>query len=201
MYRLEVCFPDTDECLVHFKNVYTTCPPEDDDYLYFDPPLIHMRIDEVPGVINLARAFDLPSLLPAAFYLSSLVHTETLINGSEDEDDNKILLSKSDLTACINGRFYLMQHEIIGVLGMREKVSSLCRVSADSCDISSLFQSDTGGSLMIESAGAGLQSDSWLSLYLRKVCPECEKGMRAEWNLYRHKTWSKLPLIFDLDET
>ncbi|KAK7690458.1 hypothetical protein QCA50_005556 [Cerrena zonata] len=85
--RLRACFPDR---LKDFRNAETTAQcaeteDEDEDMdeedLKFNPPLIYMCLEEVIGVIDLARTHNLPSLLPAAFYLISCLPPEIVVKG------------------------------------------------------------------------------------------------------------------------
>lgn len=55
-------------------------------------------------IVNLARAFDLPELLPVALYRCCQVQTDTLIHGVALEDGTRERLSPEDLVCCLDGK-------------------------------------------------------------------------------------------------
>lgn len=191
--RLRICFP---EKLSDFRNAKTYKENPGDDYLHFEPPLIHMRLEEVLGVINLARAYDLPSLLPSAFYLCSLLSTGTLIHGGRDGDGNQLLLSKNDITACIDGHITLMQEETLKISSMAKAVARDCP-HLGICDIAELFwRRETG---LVKASGATLTHASWLDPYLFDTCRVCKDELKKRWNRYRSRTWTELCETFGID--
>ena len=190
------------ETLESFKNSLTTdLGFTEDGYLRFEPPLIRMRLEEVPEVINIARAYNLPTLLRPAFYLCSQIPTEELIKGYTDQDGTLVQLSKDDLATCISGSISLMQHEIIEVSTFS---SSPTRARCSYCDLDLLFpQPSPRWAEVIENAGASLQSSSWLDPHLdpnfNDVCTACNRRSRALWEAYRLRTWAELPQIFGIE--
>lgn len=73
-------------------------------------------VDVVDGwpisVINLARTFDIPGLLPGAFYLCSQLSPATLVGGVRIPSGDIERLSDDDLTICIQGRDKLISRSI-----------------------------------------------------------------------------------------
>lgn len=56
------------------------------------------------SVVNLARSFDLPRLLPGAFYLCTQLSLSTLVHGFPRADGGLEKLSADDLIVCLEGR-------------------------------------------------------------------------------------------------
>ena len=197
--RLRTCFPET---LENFKNSLTIdLGFTGEGYLQFEPPLIRMRLEEVPGVVNLARTYNLPTLLRPAFYLCTQIPMEELIKGYTDQDGTLVQLSKDDLATCISGSIYLMQHEFLEVSTFS---SSPTGERCGYCDLDLLFrQPSPRWTAVVENAGASLQPSSWLDPHLDPefidVCIGCTRRFRALWDAYRLKTWDELPQIFGIE--
>lgn len=196
--RLKACFPEN---LDDFQN--TSRPSTKDGDLNFDPQLIRMNLEEVPAVINLARAHNLASLLPSAFLLSSFIATETLINGSRDQDGNRLLLSKEGMIRCIHGHDIQKETEIIEILEMVHLVAESCQLG-DRCNIRIMFSDVQSRQTMVTSAGLRLPPASWLECWFRYgeqvVCQACQAGMKTKWDNFRATTWSDLREIFSLED-
>lgn len=157
-----------------------------------------MCLAEVPGVINLARTFNLPSLLPSAFYLSVLLPTIMLLEGSVDQDGNRIMPSTCDISKCLDGFIQLTCQEIIAVPLMLHAAAESCRVPT--CRVTQIFHPLNGGwADMADSLGVCLYADSWLDEYFDGVCPMCQMALKKGWNDFRLRTWITLPDTFRLD--
>ncbi|KAK7690434.1 hypothetical protein QCA50_005532 [Cerrena zonata] len=195
---LKSCFP---ERLADFK--YDTKLQDDPPYyryIIFDPPLIRMRLEDLPGVINLARAYGLPSLLPSAFYLCSLLEVKHLMNGTRDHDGNKIFLPKKDIIRCVNGRATLVMKEIIELPRISLRVADGCE--SEACNVADMFQpTDNDWSTLVKYAGTCFQDLSWLKAHFESEdCLQCRTNMEEELNAFRVRLWSTLGGIFLLDD-
>lgn len=195
--RLQACFS---ERLTDFKNVKTDNMVPDMDDLCFDPPVICMRLDEVPGVINLARAYALPSLLPSAFYLSSLLPFKTLMNGSKDQDGNQLLLSKEDIIRCIEGHSNLVLREILALSRMPYQVAQSC-TSYPLCGVAQVLEPmQPRFDDVMCSAARSLPDGSWFEGYLEleSVRNPCRESLKTKWDEFRATIWSDLIEVFSL---
>lgn len=206
--RLRACFPDR---LKDFRNAETTAQcaeteDEDEDMdeedLKFNPPLIYMCLEEVIGVIDLARTHNLPSLLPAAFYLISCLPPEIVVKGGgQDRDGKRLLLSQGDIVKTLAGSKQLVQRELAAIPKMSRVVAKAARGKCvETCALSNVLQSTHAdwGSLM-GNLGESLYEDR-LHPYLDGVCPKCHARINAQWQHFRELTWSSLREIFSLDE-
>ncbi|KAK7690491.1 hypothetical protein QCA50_005589 [Cerrena zonata] len=82
------------------------CPPPGRNLMAY----IWSRIDTYKGggmaisIVKLARAYDLPGLLPFAFYMCCQLSIDKLIYGVELEDGSVDRLSLEDLARCLHGK-------------------------------------------------------------------------------------------------
>lgn len=63
-------------------------------------------------VVNLARSFDIPSILPGAFYICSQLPLDTLLAGAHISGDKYEKLSQEDLGICLQGRDKLVARNV-----------------------------------------------------------------------------------------
>ncbi|TCD68725.1 hypothetical protein EIP91_010009 [Steccherinum ochraceum] len=96
--RLQNVFPSK---LEKFRNSYTVEYDEELDGHSsesdtFFTQAINMQTEDAITVVNLARMFDLPGLLPGAFYCCSQLCRKTIMGGYLDEDKTLHKLSQED---------------------------------------------------------------------------------------------------------
>lgn len=77
------------------------------------PPLDASDFEGWPiSVVNLARTFDLPKLLPGAFYLCSQLPVPVLIHGTKRANGDVDRLEEADLSICLQGRDKLIARSV-----------------------------------------------------------------------------------------
>ena len=192
--RLKACFPEN---LKDFRNKFTLPAKKysEEGDLWFDPPLLRKNHEEVLGVIVLARAYDLPSLLPSAFYLASLLPYYLRTGDAQDQDGNLLLLHKDDLAASFIGSTILMQDEIIEVAGMMEGINAMC--AAPACK-GAFCRTSMNWANLVRRAGGCLKDTSWLDEYKGEICTDCRIELGEVWSMFREAIWSELPQTFHL---
>jgi len=63
---------------------------------------IDIRPDDAIAVVDIARTYGLPCLLPTAFYTCCQLHTDTLVDGTTDVNGKVWSLCREDLKKCLN---------------------------------------------------------------------------------------------------
>ncbi|TCD68729.1 hypothetical protein EIP91_010013 [Steccherinum ochraceum] len=197
--RLSECFPS---CLDHFRNYYTDGTPLDNDDEIQSNSIHVPTINMCIAVINLARSFDLPQLLPPAFYLSAMMENEVLVPGWTDEDGNHWQLSPQDLVRSLNGRAEL--HNMVATQRrplLTAQVHENC-IATNRCERALSDERDCPYDDAVENTLKDWKalitaSRSWVPGVA--LCGRCLGGFQRRHNALRDQTWNNLAEFFELD--
>lgn len=153
---------------------------------------IRMKVEDTFEVINLARTFNLPHLLPSAFYFIANMPLKVLMEGVR-----KHKLSIEDLTVCLEGAEDLKQAEVCALktLLLHQKSPQCekrraCR-KAYSAAISKLI-TDT----QIWQPGALRMNTGWLREDLGGVCDACCQHICVAYQAEKQQIWDSLGKYF-----
>ena len=102
------------------------CPNVNDPHCKFLDRTTTIITDYVQGgegmaitIVNLARSFDLPELLPVAMYRCCQMSTHTLIHGATLEDGTHEQLSNADVALCLEGKTQILEWNLSLLPGLR----------------------------------------------------------------------------------
>ena len=188
--RLQEVFPTT---LETFRNSYTDCnitasPPNGTLCLNAS---IEITAKDSIAVINLARSFNLPHLLPAAFYICAQLQPTTLVNGVKDADGTLWKLSQSDLQRCLEGQENLRVAAFYQCRPILNSTPSAACLSRSSC--LHLLQSCKANLLKTKyiTRTNGLDGPQWIEML--SLCQNCHDEFLASHNAQRNTVWKALP--------
>ncbi|KAJ3540716.1 hypothetical protein NM688_g6189 [Phlebia brevispora] len=174
--RLQICFPDKLRDFHEKAAVVRTHP-----YVLFIVPFtrpIDLKIEDAIEVIALARRFNIKSVLPAAFYTAAQLPIATLVQALSPDG----VLSKEDLTSCLEGKAELIRQTLEHLSDAQEAMDEAC----GNCELD--IRAETCGPDALR-----------LLTYDVDLCDLCLDFFHSESKEWREGIWSSLPEIFKLD--
>ncbi|TCD67813.1 hypothetical protein EIP91_011941 [Steccherinum ochraceum] len=173
----------------------TTEKPQDEEPVYHTDTITNMWVTDVFAVINLARAHDLPDLLPAAFYMAAQNQTTSIFSVHTDLDHTEWQLCPDDIERCIVAQDSLRGKSLKFIL-LLERPSPLCS-DRQLCKkgLSDLRRRTLDYIIPYGGDTNVLQNSDWLS---DMFCKNCDKHFVSHYNEERQKIWADLPKYFDL---
>lgn len=194
-----------DEALRRLRTICPSTPAEFDAFIYVRADRersITFEAEDRIAIINLARAFNLPELLPFAFYIcSTYIGPSALTNGVHYGDGQHEQLSTRDLQLCLQG----MEHLVGMVKSMTDTFldftpSLFCRNPG--------CYSLTQGLLRIANARGHLSpkgllvplsvvgGDKW---QFHQLCSTCQNTLVDKHNEFRRTVWDSLAEIYNVE--
>lgn len=205
IHLLQQCFP---EDLDDYITVHTSDLLRDNESsgcltnIYCNHASVYSAHEDCIAVVNLARIFDLDSLLPAAFYACAQLSDEVLFNGYKDSRGEVWKLSSADLQRCMSGQRRLRSAVIQSFQWLLEIPAEECK-KAVVCK--SFVQEDLVISWRYFEAGDvdALLDNERLNTDLpwqleNKYCKVCVKFAQTHYDSERLATWDALRVFFDL---
>ncbi|KAK7690545.1 hypothetical protein QCA50_005643 [Cerrena zonata] len=190
--RLRVCFPRR---LGSFINSLSM---RNDAGFSCVPDVIAMGISDVLEVINLARAHDIPDILPPAFYICSTLSPVQMVPVKTWDDDPPTLLSPKDLRRLLRGKDSLIQEDNDFMLLLRTEFRPNLKSCKQLCHrrFNAAFNSNPES---LPDAGTFLVQNFWVNEVLpdKDFCVDCIEDMVEEVNRHRREIWSNLGKTFD----
>ncbi|KAK7690513.1 hypothetical protein QCA50_005611 [Cerrena zonata] len=144
-------------------------------------------------IINLARAHNLPNLLPFAFYLCCQLPLETIMHGVKRNDGTAEKLSSDDIMRCLKGREQLTLMNASLVQTLRSYMPSMNKCNAHKCD--SRWVSVVCGDSPLSPKLMGYNFRDWEIGF----CKRCKKAYRRIVEDAREKTFPMFSDIFELN--
>lgn len=166
-----------------------------------EDPLVAVTFDDGVAVVNLARKFDLPGLLPVAFYQCSCMHLEDLLKpmkfGSATE-----MLSQNDLAIALAGVADLdeLVSQLLGVF-LHHAPDRVCS-DPDNC------RRTMRRLLRKLHTGCGLFSKKWIFEPAENIpdlealaegggcCSSCRRYIFEAFERRRRRAWARLGEIY-----
>lgn len=159
-------------------------------------PRIDMNTTDAITAINLARIYNIPSILPATFYVCSRLPPKTLVEGVADAHGNLSLLSPTDLVRCLNGQHELDREYALAIQDLRLVIAGDSCEDSDECSEVQKTHHETAMYLAMGCCFAGAGSlDADLD---GALCDTCTEARRESWNRFGSRMWYSLLDIFHL---
>ena len=154
--------------------------------------LIRLDPGDIIAVINLARMYQLDSLLPAAFYECPQLDETVWMRGYTQKTDQP-RLSVEDIVRCIRGRERLCE-------ATRDAYHFFLWGPFDDCENESMCTfvfSDQANEIWgaVEGLSGALRSNDMSFL---EICNTCLDRAKHHWDVKRSETWDSLRDYFDL---
>lgn len=196
--RLVFYFPPR---LEDFKNRHATDwegrIPGCDDQVFCDGPIDYIDTCHAWAVIVLARALDIPALLPPAFYLAAQYEPSEVFTDFTDNDDMTWTLSAEDTRRAIVGQEQLRRRTTELRMYLTDKPSSECIDRKACTETQSAI-----ARIVLEDAyhdtKALLHATSFEKA--RPLCDICMDHFLSHYEQARSKSWSELAEYFDLKD-
>ncbi|KAK7690546.1 hypothetical protein QCA50_005644 [Cerrena zonata] len=149
--------------------------------------------------INLARAHNISSILPAAFYTCSRLPPKILVEGVKDADGNRSVLSPEDLARCWAGQQTLDRLYAVAIQSLRFEIGGRLCESSDRCFDFKGYDTQED---LYKHMGCCFGSASHLDMDIGDdLCLGCVKARASAWTLFQKETWDSLLDIFDLKDS
>ena len=202
--RLKLVFPNT---LDNFDKTSSRYWDRKDYSFISDQARVRLHSHDAMEAVNLARTFNIPSILPCTFYICSRLPIETLVTGVPNPRGSRSVLSKADQTRCFQGilklsRRYVLKletlHHEIGtgdcddVEGCEERAQE--RAEEDRRENDDMHSLNALGNCLARSTTVRSELDE------EGLCDTCISRMEELWDDFRDDTWSALKRIFNLDK-
>nr|VWP00495.1 N/A [Ganoderma boninense] len=155
------------------------------------------------AVVNLARAFNEPALLPCALLAcTTLLEPRTLILGFERTDGVWEKLSEDDLVRCMNARGMLFATSVSGAIRVfKSKPSSACsRYTQCQAELQKMLEGLDG--VVKRFADLHDPTQSRLKLYKnigRRVCVACHEMLKERNTKEQRDAWVALPGLLGVE--
>ena len=159
-----------------------------------------MRFQQSIGVINLARLFDRPTLLPSAFYKCALLGSDVL-DGYKREDRSVEHLSLEDVKRCMNGRNKLVQEAFTIILEVFIPRPCNGCTSAAVCQTALQQLLEVAMESCRQASASVLQGwDDVIHKCAQEshLCALCQKEVLEREYKARKRVWNALPGIFHI---
>lgn len=200
--RLKEHFPPL---LKDFRNTLTGCY---NTTIYGTAPYASKAIGDLSfrdaiAVIQMARTFELYSILPPAFYVCAQLGTKESINAYQDADGITWKLSRSDLTRREEGLRKLHKEAIHMVeFAVTARTSPGCMLYNEhhGMPCKDLLAAERENSLkhIHTDYGPLIASTDWLGNL--ELCDSCQEYFASELKHRRDQVWKGLATTFDLNE-
>ncbi|TCD59761.1 hypothetical protein EIP91_011571 [Steccherinum ochraceum] len=155
-------------------------------------------------IINLARQYDHPLVLPTAFYECAQLPLSTILSTVTDDTGMKWKLSDEDLKRVLEGRDQLAERRhyqlAMFIAPYKVKTSQSCRTE-DSCITE---MKETGHKLYSDwnkQHRHAVLSELDSHIGQRDICLSCVSMLEYAYEDHREKVWNDLVDIFDLHDT
>ena len=182
--RLQQCFPSE---LKAFRKL-TACEKR-------DLP-VGTTLQDAIEAINLARKYDIQSILPTAFCICAQLPTAEIAAGSPNSTHRGVTrqLSQNDLIRCLRGRDKLVETTTITIASLLSPLK--CHLAGECFHQLLQFQAYLG------MFGWTLKPDTLFhfppDVELPDLCKLCERSMFKELNAEAERMWTSLAKTFDL---
>ena len=186
--RLKICFPTT---LKRFEE--STCFRNS----ILKGPLYLQPTDSI-AVVSLARTFNLPFLLPTAFYQCCQLPASAVLNGI-NYGREIVRLSQHDLQLYVDGRAALISHNYsrLSHLTGTAHCEDNCEPPLRTIASHALRDKKITGAASFDSV------DAWLNQYQdeeekQDLCVACKRAMERRLREDKHAMWKGLGALFDV---
>ena len=196
--RLKLAFPDQLHALGDPHNASLS---KRDRKFTCSPARMVLHTHDAIAAINLARTFNISSILPCAFYICSRLPMEILLTGVSNPRGPRSVLSKADLTRCLNGLLELSSRYGLMMQTLWLEVSEEDCEDPEGCREQALDnhfreehypnEADALGSCLVRPHCIVPHASDG-------ICQECIGRMENLWADFRFDTWKDLGKIFDL---
>lgn len=143
--------------------------------------------DEFFTTINLVRRYNVPEVLPWAFYACCLVLSKAEIKRSTEPS-----LSIRDREICIKGRKHVLGQQalawIYSACPSEKEIAQVCNAARRSVLKRDVHPLDC------------MALVAWDATWQRRLCQRCKVTAKASHNASRQIIWNKLPSFFGLPE-
>lgn len=157
---------------------------------------ISLRLDDSIAVISLARSFDIPQVLPLAFYACAQMRTVTIFSGCKDQDGKTWKLSSDDLRRVIVGRDELHREAIRSMeFQIERRISEGC---IDERNCRKGLGLSVSESCSLPGFTDVLKNSGWIEEL--EVCQECRMSFVEDCNDCQDEVWDNLANIFELKD-
>lgn len=195
VYWLQQSFP-SDYITFRDRTSHDLASRQDAQLFNTQSPILLWTADAI-AVVNLARAYNIPPILPAAFYLCSRLPPKKLLEGVMDIDGNRSILSTADQARCWNGQLELDRQYTLAVQDLRNAIAGEdCEDVDGDCGE---MKKDDNDRAMYNTMGCCFAKAFWLNLDIGEgLCNGCYRARLGVWNVFQQRIWASLPDIFDL---
>ena len=200
--RLKLAFPNT---LRDFDKTYIFWE-RDDDFFISTQARMKLHAHDAIEAVNLAKTFDIPLILPCAFYICSTLPIETLVLGVSNPRGSRPVLSKADQIRCFQGILELSRRYMLAIETLWHEMGK------DDCDYQETCQEyakeqaeeserENDGLHSVDVLGSCLAKRCVVLQLLggAKLCDKCISRGGGVWGGLRSGTWQDLRKIFRLE--
>ena len=180
--RLRECFPSDIES---FQN--SPCARTNNE----DDPIELAHEDSI-AVMVLARAYDLPFLIPAALYHCCCQCSASKILKGASYGRESVYLSPHDLELYIEGRSVLTVANVKRLTFLARSADCIDRAACKSVLYPVAFNAVTSSAFTAPTVFGDL--DNWVETKL-KICFACKESIKSRLRLDRHKMWTGLEIL------
>ena len=203
--RLKLVFPSTLEEFDDPNKGLRLLGRQPDTEMYCSTSHIKICVSDAIAAINLARTYDIPSILPSSFYMCSRLPLSTLVSGALETRGTANRLSSADLTICLEGHLELIRRYSLMVQTVWDEIGRDGCTTPGACfDLKEVV----GGPGIRESdpmspaemLGHCLVGTAWVTQEdeILPMCKECSVRRTGLWVQFRKEIWDDLPSIFNL---
>lgn len=195
----------SDEALRRLRAICPSTPAEFDAFIYVRTDKarsVTFEAEDRIAIINLARAFNLPELLPFAFYICSThIGPKALMNGIHYGEGQHEQLSTRDLRLCLQG----MGHLVGMVKSMTDTFldfapSLYCRNPGCYSIPQELLRSvNARGHLSLRGLLLPLSVVGAEKWRFHQLCSTCQNTLLDKHNEFRRTVWDLLAEIYNVE--
>lgn len=202
--RLEKIFPSSLDDFEH-ELIQPTCRRADLN-LFCPKSRVSFKSSDAITAINLARTYDIPSLLPSAFYMCSRLPIDILVKGAPPSRHMLMnSLARDDLIRCWNGQLELGHHYMSMAQTLTNAISENdCSTSVTCCSVKANWivemEEETNSASCLDTMGCCLMAPNltYLADVEMGLCRECIQRREEIWEQFRQSIWNALPNMFDV---
>lgn len=197
--RLKRCFPPS---LPQFRN--KSVLPNTEGHNFDFSNSIKLSIEDAILVVNLAREFDLNSILPPAFYLCAQLPFDKLIDDVPQDDETVACLSPADLKIVLHGAVALRNAYLRNLEGLFYIKNGASCKTTESCNaailrvLRALWADSSLTKLDV------LTVPSWIDTLGKAaepfICASCLKLLKTDHTQKRLRSWDELGKFFSVDD-
>ena len=197
--RLKLVFPNT---LGSFdKTSYRYWDRKDYSFIS-DQARVRLHSHDAIEAVNLARTFNIPSILPCSFYICSRLPIVTLVTGVPNPRGSRSVLSKADQTRCFQGILELSLRYMLAIETLWHEMGKGNCDDQKTCQECAEEQAERS-----ERVNDGLHSVNVLGNCLAMglevlhddegsgLCDNCISRRDEMWDNFRQNTWWDLRKI------